>query len=45
MNLVPVFGLVLSVLILGETVTAMQLFGGIIVIMGVILSSVKKGGK
>lgn len=37
-NLVPVFGVLLSVLILGETVRKEQLIGGAIVIAGVILS-------
>ncbi len=38
MNLVPIFGVILSVLILHETVTLQQLAGGIIVITGVLLS-------
>ncbi|WP_243425586.1 DMT family transporter [Clostridium paridis] len=40
LNLVPVLGLALSVLILGETVSIKQISGGIIVIIGVILSSI-----
>lgn len=43
MNLVPVFGLVFSALILGETVFVIQMLGGIIIIVGVILSSIQKG--
>ncbi len=38
MNLVPIFGVIFSVLILHETVTLQQLAGGIIVIAGVLLS-------
>ena len=38
MNLVPVFGVLCSVLILGEAVTTSQISGGIIVIGGVLLS-------
>jgi drug/metabolite transporter (DMT)-like permease len=41
MNLVPVLGLVFSVLILGEVVSLTQIIGGIIVIIGVILSSIQ----
>ncbi|MBS4190156.1 EamA family transporter [Bacillus sp. FJAT-49705] len=41
MNLVPVLGLVFSVLILGEVVSLLQIIGGIIVIIGVILSSIQ----
>lgn len=42
MNLVPVFGLILSILILGETVRMIQLIGGVIVVIGVLLSSVRQ---
>jgi drug/metabolite transporter (DMT)-like permease len=42
MNLVPVFGLILSVLILGETVILLQIFGGVVVVIGVVLSSVRQ---
>ncbi|WHH60779.1 DMT family transporter [Petroclostridium sp. X23] len=45
MNLVPVLGLIFSILILRETVFVIQVLGGIIVIIGVILSSVQKGEK
>lgn len=41
MNLVPVLGLAFSVLILGEAVSIIQIIGGIIVIVGVILSSIQ----
>lgn len=40
MNLVPIFGLVFSITILGEEVSAIQIFGGLIVILGVALSSI-----
>lgn len=40
LNLVPVLGLLLSVWILDETVTPGQLAGGIVVIIGVVLSTV-----
>jgi drug/metabolite transporter (DMT)-like permease len=43
LNLVPVLGLTFSMLILRETVSAIQILGGIIVIIGVILSSIQKG--
>lgn len=39
MNLVPVFGIILSAVLLGEAVSAAQICGGIVVITGVILSS------
>ena len=39
MNLVPVVGLILSVTILRESISPMQLVGGAIVIAGVVLSS------
>lgn len=42
MNLVPVFGLILSVLILGETVHMLQIFGGVVVVIGVVLSTAQK---
>ncbi len=42
MNLVPIFGLVFSITILGEAVSAIQIFGGLIVILGVALSSIEK---
>lgn len=41
MNLVPVFGVILAVLILHETITARQLIGGPIVMAGVLLSARK----
>lgn len=43
MNLVPVFGIIFSALLLKETITIAQILGGIIVIVGVILSSTTKG--
>ncbi|EHI98713.1 protein of unknown function DUF6 transmembrane [Clostridium sp. DL-VIII] len=43
MNLVPVLGLIFSILILHESVSALQISGGVIVIIGVILSSIQKG--
>lgn len=43
MNLVPVLGLIFSILILHENVSTVQISGGIIVIIGVILSSIQKG--
>ena len=39
MNLIPVVGLILSILILKESISVVQLFGGAIVIAGVALSS------
>lgn len=39
LNLVPVVALMLSVLILKENISAMQLFGGAVVISGVMISS------
>lgn len=39
MNLIPIFGLILSALILHETISAKQIASGIIVILGVILST------
>lgn len=48
MNLVPVFGLIFSTLLLHETITLRQILGGGVVIMGVILSTntaKKQGGK
>jgi drug/metabolite transporter (DMT)-like permease len=42
MNLVPIFGLIFSITILGEDVSAIQIFGGLIVILGVALSSIQK---
>ena len=42
MNLVPVFGLILAVVILHEAITVKQIFGGIVVIAGVYLSSAQK---
>ncbi len=38
-NLIPVFGLVLSALILGEHVSVQQLIGGAIVVVGIVLST------
>ncbi|WP_017209393.1 DMT family transporter [Clostridium beijerinckii] len=43
MNLAPVLGLIFSILILHESVSTVQILGGIIVIIGVILSSIQKG--
>lgn len=43
MNLVPVLGLIFSILILHESVSTIQILGGVIVIIGVILSSIQKG--
>ncbi|WP_315067746.1 EamA family transporter [uncultured Clostridium sp.] len=43
MNLVPVLGLIFSILILHESVSAIQISGGVIIIIGVILSSIQKG--
>lgn len=43
MNLVPVLGLIFSILILHESVSSIQILGGIIVIFGVILSSIQRG--
>lgn len=42
MNLVPVFGLIFSALFLKEIITIEQILGGVIVIVGVILSSTTK---
>ena len=39
MNLVPVFGIILSAIFLKETITMTQIIGGAIVILGVILST------
>lgn len=39
MNLVPVFGILFSALLLHETITLRQIVGGIVVIVGVILST------
>ncbi len=38
-NLIPVFGLVLSALILGEQISLQQLVGGAIVVAGIVLST------
>jgi drug/metabolite transporter (DMT)-like permease len=38
MNLVPIFGVVFSIIFLKETVSLQQIFGGVIVIAGVLLS-------
>ncbi|MFL0168183.1 DMT family transporter [Candidatus Clostridium helianthi] len=43
MNLVPVLGLIFSILILHESVSTVQILAGVIVIIGVILSSIQKG--
>lgn len=43
MYLVPVFGLLLSILILGETITFLQVLGGIFMITGVWFVNQKKG--
>lgn len=42
MNLVPIFGVIFSMIILGETVTGQQIIGSIIVIGGVFLT-IKQG--
>lgn len=39
MNLMPVFGIILSVLILHETITLRQILGGIIIMSGVLIST------
>jgi drug/metabolite transporter (DMT)-like permease len=41
LNLVPVFGMVWAVVLAGETVTFIQIVGGLTVILGVFLGSVK----
>ncbi|NCB41206.1 MAG: EamA family transporter [Clostridia bacterium] len=41
LNLVPVVALILSVVVLNEKISAMQLFGGAVVILGVMISSKK----
>ncbi|MBQ6523573.1 MAG: DMT family transporter [Atopobiaceae bacterium] len=41
-NLIPVFGLALSALILGEHISAQQLLGGAIVVAGIVLSTQKE---
>lgn len=38
-NLIPVFGLVLSALILGEHISLQQLVGGAVVVVGIVLST------
>lgn len=38
-NLIPVFGLVLSALILGEQISVQQLVGGAIVVVGIVMST------
>ncbi len=38
-NLIPVFGLALSALVLGERISAQQLLGGAIVVVGIVLST------
>ena len=38
-NLIPVFGLVLSALILGEQISFQQMIGGAIVVIGIVLST------
>lgn len=38
-NLIPVFGLVLSALILGEQISIQQLVGGAIVVVGIVMST------
>ena len=43
-NLIPVFGLALSALILGEHISAQQLIGGAIVVAGIVLST-QEGGE
>ena len=43
MNLVPVFGIIFPALFLKEIITIEQILGGVIVIVGVILSSTTKG--
>jgi drug/metabolite transporter (DMT)-like permease len=38
-NLIPVFGLILSALILGEQITVAQVVGGVVVLVGIALSA------
>jgi drug/metabolite transporter (DMT)-like permease len=38
MNLVPIFGVLFSVLLLNEVLSINQLIGGVIIILGVVLS-------
>ncbi len=45
LNLIPVFGIVCSALIAKETITAPQLIGGAVVILGVILSCTPEKGR
>ncbi len=42
MNLVPVFSIIFSATILNETISLRQIVGGVIVIIGVILSTTTK---
>lgn len=42
LNLVPVFGLILAVIVLKEQITAVQVLGGVIVLVGVALSTKPK---
>jgi drug/metabolite transporter (DMT)-like permease len=39
MNLMPIFGLIFSALILGETITLQAVIGGVIIIIGVLMSA------
>lgn len=45
MNLMPVFGIILSVLILHETVTVRQILGGIVIMSGVLISTSQQASK
>jgi drug/metabolite transporter (DMT)-like permease len=46
MNLVPIFGVIFSVIVLHEVIRTAQIIGGIIVIFGVVLSMKEsKSGK
>lgn len=42
MNVMPLFGVILSAVLLGESVTVNQILGGIIIILGVFISTGKK---
>lgn len=42
-NLIPVFGLILSALVLGEQISAQQLIGGAIVVVGIVASTHQGG--
>ncbi len=42
MNIMPIFGIMLSALILHETITPNQIIGGIIILLGVFISTMKE---